>query len=91
MSGHFSFRQYPDVPRTCHDCGKALKVADVAEVREYPEAFFRCAECAFPLPVDIGALQAVAEAARAAVRRQGDEHSLDALEQALALLEQNGP
>ena len=46
MSGNsFAFKDYPDIPRVCHDCGKKLQVKDVRDVHELPERFFRCTDC----------------------------------------------
>lgn len=46
-SEQFTFKRHPDVRRTCYFCGKPLKRDDVADVREYPVAYFCCREC-FP-------------------------------------------
>lgn len=56
-AGHFAFKQYPEVPRVCDDCGKRLKRADVAEVKEFPRMFFRCKACAFPQAVSASTIR----------------------------------
>ena len=47
-SQQFTFKLRPHIPHVCHDCGKQLKRDDVAEIREYPLAYYRCKLCAFP-------------------------------------------
>lgn len=47
-SEKFAWKQFPGAVRECWECGKALKVVDVAEVRRvFPSnvSQFRCTEC----------------------------------------------
>jgi len=46
-SEQFAFSRHPGIPRVCAGCGKKLKVADVADVREHPVPGYRCLPCAF--------------------------------------------